>query len=381
MGGFQFGAFAVSSFPQLAHSFCNCGFGYGGMNHGYHGLSSGGATAAFLGGHFQFQRTPVFHRIPQHHYHQERWTERQRHVTNKKNKMWDVWFDHEKGQNTRRISPIVLDLNGDGKAGITGKNILGDGKISGNPVLFDLDPNQQSWSYRSRLRRPGRGAPSVEGGRWAGNTYLDRKGNVVGELKKGMYHWGELEKREKTEWLSKNGGDGLLVWDVNGDGKIGSSKELFGNYDTQGRKKFKNGYEKLAHYFDKNKDGVVKGEELKGLQIWKDANGDAKVDAGELQSLKQHKLTSLNTKFNAKDMSSSYNTQHVTTRDVERVHGRWTTGFRDVFAGWQNHLQMSLYGGAFGAGHSCGHSPWGGGGFFGGGFFGGGFFFGGQGRW
>lgn len=280
----------------------------GGCPSGYSGMSAGSATSAFLGGAFQFSRTPVYQQVAHQRALMENYIEEQKKEVNGNGKMWDVWFDSKDGQKTKRLSPLVLDLNGDGKAGITGKNIKGDGKISGDAVNFDLDPSRSAWSKKSRKRRPGKGAPKVKGGHWDGNEYLNKDGKVVGEKRGKFYYWGKKTSQEKTEWLAKNGGDGMLVWDKNKDGKISSSKELFGNFDVNGKKKFKNGYEKLAYYFDKNKDGKVEGDELAGLQVWADKNGNGKTDKGELQSLGQHNISSLSTQFENKDMSSQYGT-------------------------------------------------------------------------
>ena len=242
-------------------------------------------------------------------------------------KMWDVWFDSKDGQKTVQRSPIVLDLNKNGKADITGKNILGDGKIDGPTTMFDLDPNNVSYELKSQQRRPGSGAPSVKGGYWVdtqgnkvksgppkgtqkkfdGYKYLDAQGNVVGEMKDdGLYHYGKAEKREITEWLAKDGGDGFLVADLNGDGEINSAVELFGTEGANGEK-YKNGYEKLAALYDKNRDGKVTGDELQGLQIWVDSNADGKVQEGELQSLQQHNITSFDVgNYNGETMEGSY---------------------------------------------------------------------------
>ena len=248
-------------------------------------------------------------------------------VPGESRKMWDVWFDSKDGQKTVQRSPIVLDLNQNGKADITGKNILGDGKIDGPTTMFDLDPDNISYEFKSQQRRPGSGAPSVSGGYWvdadgkkikgsvpkgtqkkyAGYQYLDKNGKLVGEMKDdGLYHFGKQEKREQTEWLKKNGGDGFLVADFNGDGEINSATELFGTEGTNGEK-YRNGYEKLAAMFDKNKDGQVSGAEMAGLQVWADANADGKVQEGELQSLKEHNITSFNVgNYNGETMEGSY---------------------------------------------------------------------------
>ena len=98
----------------------------------------------------------------------------------------------------------------------------------------------------------------------------------------------------------------MLVWDVNRDGQITSSKELFGNYDIDGKERFQNGYDKLAHYFDRNRDGQVHGAELQGLSIWKDTNADGKVDAGEMLSLESQGIHNFDVRnYNREDMSST----------------------------------------------------------------------------
>jgi hypothetical protein len=348
------GSFNFGSMWGMAYGMGNQGFGYGCRPCGFGGLSAGGATSAFLGGGFQFSRTPVYQTVAHQQALMETYTEQQKKTTKGTGKMWDVWFDSKDGQKTKRLSPLVLDLNGDGKAGITGKNIKGDGKISGKAVKFDLDPSRSVWSHKSRRRRPGKGAPRVDGARWEGKKYVDRNGKVLGEMRGQFYHWGKKTSKEKTEWLAKNSGDGLLVWDRNKDGKITSSKELFGNFDIKGKKKFKNGYEKLAHYFDKNKDGKVDGKELRGLKVWVDKNGDGKTQKGELQSLKKHNITSLNTKFKSKDMSSTFGTTKETTENVtkERVAGYETT-LEHIFAGWRDDFSFFFFGGGARSGCGC----------------------------
>ncbi|HXE71473.1 MAG TPA: hypothetical protein VNO81_02340 [Candidatus Nitrosotenuis sp.] len=334
------------------------GYGWGG--------GWGASAGAYLGGHWSYSRTPIF----QDTYYRENIyqtvTERQAYQQQGTGKMWDVWFDHQDGQKTQQRSPLVLDLNGNGKPDITGQNVTGDGKVSGPTTDFDIDPSRDSWQFRSRRRRPGKGAPKAPGGHWENRDgrklYVDKQGNVVGEMKDGQYYWGKKESKEKTEWLAKNGGDGFLVWDVDKDGQIKSSKELFGEFDIDGKKRFANGYEKLAYYFDKNKDGKVEGDELKGLQIWKDANADGKVDAGELQELSQYNITSFDVKnYNRQDMSSTYGTTTTGYREVQRQQlVGYNEYWRRDLVGYQDQWSYSLYGGGYNAWGGYGYGGWGG---------------------
>ncbi len=267
-----------------------------------------------------------------------------------KGKTWDVFFDAKSGTKTKQQSPIILDLNGNGQADITGSNIKGNGKLEGKTVKgFDLNPSDRQWTTKSEQRRPGNGAPALPAGTKIevfdakGNkvksldaSALDKSkakkgdmglglstgmraeyrgpdGKLVGELKtdaqknKLMYHFGNVNENEWTKaWDSKTGGDGMLVWDVDNDGKITSGKELFGHVDLDGSNKFANGYEKLSKYFDKDGNGRVEGSELKGLKIWEDRDGDGVTDQGELVDLGKHGVQKLSTRFNPADMSSSY---------------------------------------------------------------------------
>jgi hypothetical protein len=274
--------------------------------------------------------------------------------------MWDVFFDAKSGTKTTQQSPIVLDLNGNGKADITGSNIKGNGKLEGTTVKgFDLNQQDRQWETKSVNRRPGKDAPALGAdvgaqvfdkdgklvktltpaqvkqlqkndktwhadgkdmglglGKGMRAEFRDGNGRLVGELKsdgtqknegKLLFFWGNKNENEWTKaWDAKTGGDGMLVWDTDGDGKITSGKELFGHVDLNGKNTFKNGYEKLSHYFDKDKDGTVQGSELKGLKIWEDRNGDGITQKGELVELAQHGISKLNTQFNEQDMSSSY---------------------------------------------------------------------------
>lgn len=240
--------------------------------------------------------------------------------------MWDVWFDTDNGVETKPDSPLILDLNRNGQPDITGNNILGDGVIT-DGIHFDMDPENIAFEFKCDVARPGSGAPDVAGGFWvdadgfetndvppvgvqkaySGFEYLDANGELIGQMKDdGLYHYGTQEPREWTEWLKPYGGDGLLVWDYNGDGQINNAKELFGTVGLNGEQ-FANGFEKLAHYFDANHDGTIDGDELEGLQVWVDENGDGVVQDGELQSLEEHGIISLNVdSYNKDTMEGSY---------------------------------------------------------------------------
>jgi hypothetical protein len=133
-------------------------------------------------------------------------------------------------------SPIILDLDGDGKVETVGKN----------------------------------------------GIYFDHDNNGFAEL---------------TGWVSSE--DGLLVFDKNSNGQIDDGTELFGNNTILSNgKKATNGFEVLKDY-DKNSDGKIdKNDEIYSqLKVWQDKNQNGKVDENELFSLEDLGIESLNTNY------------------------------------------------------------------------------------
>lgn len=139
-----------------------------------------------------------------------------------------------------RVSPVALDLNGNGKIDTTGsttaRDPIGAPPSLGNTVRFDMAGNGQ---------------------------------------------------QNDIEWL-KGTGDGLLV----DTSKLGANnqingKALFG--DDSGT--YASGYDKLAQ-LDANQDGQLTGQELDKLGVWID-DGDAKLEAGELKSVNELGISQL----------------------------------------------------------------------------------------
>ena len=268
-------------------------------------------------------------------------------------KIWEVFFDHKDKHSDKghRIDPLILDLNKDGKFDITGANQEGNGKIDGDTVSFDIDPTKQSWKHNSPGHRPGwyegrrsslcapipngkaiynTGKTKIFGpkGVWIDDPsqgqsakIYDAQSKWVGEWvaadwgyshggRLGRYYFSPYDQNEQTEWMKPGSGDGFLVWDKNGNGIIDDNTEMMSEFDANGNKKFQNGFEKLAYYFDKDNDGVVKGAELSQLKVWVDIDGDAKTDKGELQELSKHGITEIVVPSKGK-MVSSYTTEEL----------------------------------------------------------------------
>ncbi len=71
----------------------------------------------------------------------------------------------------------------------------------------------------------------------------------------------------------------ILVWDPDRTGQIASGRQLFGSVTWW--MFWRNGYEPLAA-LDDNRDGVLSGEELRGIAVWRDENSNGIADPGEV---------------------------------------------------------------------------------------------------
>ena len=88
---------------------------------------------------------------------------------------------------------------------------------------------------------------------------------------------------ERWSWVGPRAG--LLVHSTTGLPTIVTGLNLFGN-NTWGES-WNDGYEPLST-LDSDKSGAIEGSELDVLYIWLDANTDAKVDEGEVKSVKDY---------------------------------------------------------------------------------------------
>jgi Ca2+-binding RTX toxin-like protein len=143
---------------------------------------------------------------------------------------------------------------------------------------------------------------------------------------------------ESTGWAGAD--DGLLVRDLNGDGSINNGGELFGNNTRLSNgQNAANGFEALKD-LDSNKDGKLNSADTawNTLRVWKDTDGDAQTDTGELLTLaeagvKEFKLayansTTTDQNGNEHKQTGSYTTTAGTVRavhDVWFVTDNWNT--------------------------------------------------------
>jgi hypothetical protein len=82
----------------------------------------------------------------------------------------------------------------------------------------------------------------------------------------------------------------LLVWDPGRKGRIDSGRRLFGSVTWW--MFWNNGFEPLAA-LDDNHDGRLTGDELDGIAIWQDRNGNGVSDPGEVIPAAQFGITAI----------------------------------------------------------------------------------------
>ncbi|MCI7023935.1 MAG: hypothetical protein MR964_06925, partial [Campylobacter sp.] len=101
----------------------------------------------------------------------------------------------------------------------------------------------------------------------------------------------------KSSWI--NSSDGILARDIDGDGKITSGAELFGNFTRlKNGELAKNGAEALKDLDDNNDDIFDSNDKaFNEILIWQDFNSNDKAESGELKSLSEHGIKSINLEF------------------------------------------------------------------------------------
>jgi hypothetical protein len=99
-----------------------------------------------------------------------------------------------------------------------------------------------------------------------------------------------LQKR--WTWISKDAG--WLVHDPQQTGKITSALQMFGGVTFW--MFWNNGYEALRS-LDDNGDGMLTGEELKGLAVWRDVNQNGISERGEVRTLSDWGIIALSCRY------------------------------------------------------------------------------------
>jgi hypothetical protein len=102
--------------------------------------------------------------------------------------------------------------------------------------------------------------------------------------------------QRRWTWISSDAG--WLVYDPHHTANITSALQLFGVVTFS--MFWDNGYEPLA-MLDRDDDGVLRNQELQGIAIWQDANGNGRCEVGEVNSLEQHGIVALSVRYQRDD--------------------------------------------------------------------------------
>lgn len=94
--------------------------------------------------------------------------------------------------------------------------------------------------------------------------------------------------QKSVAWVREN--TAFLVYDKNGNGVIDDGSEFFGDQNGAA-----DGFKELAKY-DDNGDGIIdnKDKTYSALQLYRDLNGNGRIDEGELSTLEEMGIKQLN---------------------------------------------------------------------------------------
>ncbi|MGH1398562.1 MAG: DUF5801 repeats-in-toxin domain-containing protein, partial [Alphaproteobacteria bacterium] len=118
---------------------------------------------------------------------------------------------------------------------------------------------------------------------------LDGDGLEVTSVEDGViFDYDNDGEGEQTAWVGSD--DGFLVQDRNGDGEINDRSEMFG--DMEGHA---DGFSHLGD-LDTNQDGQItaEDEQFSELRVWRDLNQNGVSDEGELYTLDELGIESIN---------------------------------------------------------------------------------------
>jgi hypothetical protein len=187
-------------------------------------------------------------------------------------------------------------------------NYTATGLTSGQQLYGTLDYNGVSYRFNQGVQFNGTAAPTTT--TYGSPLVLDLNGDGVQTLALAdgvSFDLLNTGSKQTVGWVEKH--DGLLAIDLNGDGQINSGAELFGNYTQLANGTLaKDGWAALAA-MDTNADGKVDANDagFNQLRVWVDANSDGVTDAGELLTLAQAKVASINVHANTTQVMQNGN--------------------------------------------------------------------------
>ena len=155
---------------------------------------------------------------------------------------------------------------------------------------------------------------------------LDGDGNIETVSTDGNVHFDfdSNQKIENSGWIGKN--EGFLVRDLNGNGQIDNGTEMFGNHTVlQNGKNAVNGFEALKDLdFNGNGKFDAEDEAWSQVKVWRDANTNGIVDSGELLTLEQAGIESINLKYDYQKEADENGNLEIQQGTFNRTDG--TTG-------------------------------------------------------
>ena len=125
----------------------------------------------------------------------------------------------------------------------------------------------------------------------------------------------------RTGWAGKD--DALLVWDRNANGQIDTGAELFGDFTPLPNGTLApNGFAALAA-LDSNGDGILDASDpaFAELKLWRDADQNGVTGAGELISLADAGIVSLNLAHTLKNQTLANGNQLTREGSFTRADG------------------------------------------------------------
>lgn len=135
-------------------------------------------------------------------------------------------------------------------------------------------------------------------------------------------------KTDQTSWV--RGNTAMLVYDRNGNGKIDNGNELFGDQNGAA-----DGFAELAKY-DANSDKKINFLDpiFKALKLYRDLNGNGKIEKHELSTLPELGIKALNLNFTRTSEDVNGN-QLILNGSFEREDGS-SGQLADVLLGYRN---------------------------------------------
>lgn len=121
-------------------------------------------------------------------------------------------------------------------------------------------------------------------------------------------------RAQRWPWVTSRAG--ILVWDPEKTGRITSGVQLFGSVTWS--MYWSDGYAPLAA-LDDNRDGRLSGKELRGLAVWRDANGNGVSEPGEVQPVSTYEIVSIACNASGNGAAGPYNATGIELRDGRRL--------------------------------------------------------------